>query len=58
VDGGTEEGARAHILIGNPQQRRLVIEQDPRRLRARRPGHEIRHAPPGIADVARLSAIA
>jgi hypothetical protein len=36
-----------------PQQMGLAVEQIRQRLRAERPGHEIGHAPLGIADAAR-----
>jgi hypothetical protein len=41
--------------IEGPQQMRLAVEQIRQRLRARRPGRKVGHAPPGIRDPARVA---
>ena len=54
VDGG--ERRRQDLRGEGPQQMRLAVEQIRQCLRAQRPGHEIRHAPPGIGNAARPAA--
>jgi hypothetical protein len=43
---------RQYLCGERPQQMRLAVEQIQQRLRAKRPGGEIRHAAPGIANAA------
>jgi len=50
IDGGRR---RQKLCGERPQQMRLAVEQIRQRLHAQRPGDEIGHAAPGIANAAR-----